>query len=264
MASRSAVLGVLVTYSSEKEILKYIEDYMNFPSAEEPLLIVTPNVEQIEYAYTNKHFFSILNDSASVALPDGAGVVWGFRQYYPNIHIKRITGTDFCQKLVSIYGDNYTFALLGGYGKSARTALNHIKTSAKHHGWADSLITFNVQGETIKAVGVETDEYIDQLAKKIKDSRTRFVFIGLGVPKQEYLMEELRKRLAEYKVVLMAVGGAFDYISGQKKRAPKLLQETGLEWLWRLVSEPWRIRRQLALPMFVWHIFKHKHLHMLK
>ena len=82
------------------------------------------------------------------------------------------------------------------------------------------------------------------------------MFVALGAPKQEYYIEEMAKKTKG--VVYMAVGGSFDIISGRLRRAPLFMRRMGLEWLWRLILEPWRIRRQLALVEFVWMVLKEK------
>lgn len=116
------------------------------------------------------------------------------------------------------------------------------------------------------------DDYFDQLAKKINDSEVRLVFVGLGAPKQEYYIKAISSQLSaisnknlkaesgELKapVVLMSVGGAFDILSGRIKRAPKFVQQIKLEWLWRLILEPWRIKRQMKLIKYIYLVLKSK------
>jgi len=83
----------------------------------------------------------------------------------------------------------------------------------------------------------------------VRERNTKILFIGFGFPKQEYFISEIAKKLDN--IVLMAVGGTFDFLSGRIARAPQWIQAVGLEWLFRLTREPWRIRRQLVLPEFV-------------
>jgi len=124
-------------------------------------------------------------------------------------------------------------------------------------------------------------QYYQNLLQKIQKTNTRLVFVGLGAPKQEYFIEKLTMSLRDRSdreaisqndmrsprsvasgdlprddkgrgVVLMSVGGAFDMIAGRIPRAPYVVRSMGLEWLWRLVREPWRWRRQRALLKFIW------------
>ena len=73
--------------------------------------------------------------------------------------------------------------------------------------------------------------------------------MGLGAPRQEFWIAENRSRLRVPLVI--GVGGCFDVISGNLKRAPQIFQQMGVEWLWRLLKEPWRFGRMLALPKFM-------------
>jgi N-acetylglucosaminyldiphosphoundecaprenol N-acetyl-beta-D-mannosaminyltransferase len=82
------------------------------------------------------------------------------------------------------------------------------------------------------------------------------LFVALGFPKQE---EWIAANLDKIPVTAaMGVGGSFDYISGNVRRAPQFLRSIGLEWLFRLINEPWRVKRQLMLPKFVYLVLKEK------
>ena len=76
--------------------------------------------------------------------------------------------------------------------------------------------------------------------------------MGLGVPKQEYWLEEYLEKTGA--VVGMGIGGSMDVISGRLTRAPKIWQKVGMEWLYRVIQEPWRWRRLTKLPLFVWYL----------
>ncbi len=117
-------------------------------------------------------------------------------------------------------------------------------------------------------------EYFQALAKRIIDTGVRLVFVGLGAPKQEYFIEKLRKAISDkqkeisknktYHVspisyrpfVFMSVGGSFDEISGRIPMAPTWMRRMGFKWLWRLILEPWRIKRQLALLVFIFLVLR--------
>ena len=82
------------------------------------------------------------------------------------------------------------------------------------------------------------------------------MFVAFGVPKQEFW---IRDRLAHLDgVVAMGVGGSFDVMAGMLKRAPLWMQRNRLEWLYRLLLQPKRIIRMLALPKFMWAVWRHK------
>ena len=82
------------------------------------------------------------------------------------------------------------------------------------------------------------------------------LFVAFGVPKQEFWISDNLEKIPVK--IAIGVGGAFDYISGRVKRAPEWIQNIGLEWLYRLIREPWRLKRQLALLEFIRLVIKEK------
>ncbi|MBT8234699.1 MAG: WecB/TagA/CpsF family glycosyltransferase, partial [Bacteroidia bacterium] len=89
----------------------------------------------------------------------------------------------------------------------------------------------------------------EALLAEFKSIQPNIIFVAMGSPKQEFLMDELIK---QYPALYMGLGGSFDVYSGNKKRAPKLFIKLGLEWFYRLLQEPSRWRRQLAYFVFFW------------
>jgi N-acetylglucosaminyldiphosphoundecaprenol N-acetyl-beta-D-mannosaminyltransferase len=91
---------------------------------------------------------------------------------------------------------------------------------------------------------------VDSMIAEINASQADIVWVGLGSPKQEFWMAEYRERL--HAPVLIGVGAAFDFLTGAKPQAPKWMQRAGMEWLFRLLSEPRRLwRRYAQYPLFV-------------
>lgn len=105
-------------------------------------------------------------------------------------------------------------------------------------------------------VGAENgyfDEITEQqILTKISASKPRFIFVALGVPKQELWIAQHRSVCPD--AIWMGVGGSFDVWAGVKQRAPQWMGKIHLEWLFRLMQEPWRWRRMLVLPQFVWQV----------
>ena len=95
-------------------------------------------------------------------------------------------------------------------------------------------------------------EDTDEICAAIRRAETDILFVGLGVPKQEYWLEEYLGKTGA--VVGMGIGGSMDVISGRLTRAPKIWQKVGMEWLYRVIQEPWRWRRLTKLPLFVWYL----------
>lgn len=112
----------------------------------------------------------------------------------------------------------------------------------------------------INAEGEQDEErYIREIVEQIEQKDIRVLFVALGFPKQEYLIDRIREHLSrsslKHPVVLMAVGGSLDYISGHVKRAPVWIRDHGGEWIYRLLREPWRMPRQIRGGEFFWRVF---------
>jgi N-acetylglucosaminyldiphosphoundecaprenol N-acetyl-beta-D-mannosaminyltransferase len=258
------------------------------------LFIATPNPEQIVYASGDRHFRDLLN-RADITLPDGVGITWAikFLHALPTTNhspqtISTIPGIDFMENLVAVAArERVPIALIGSWGNLALKAFDCLaETHPGLKGWAEDGPEIEIVNNELRIMNNEQDQkihnslftlhnsnenvYFDQLAKRIIDSGIRIVFVGLGAPKQEYFIEALshqlsvismsksRKLTAESGVIFMSVGGSFDEISGKVTRAPSWVSAMGMKWLWRLILEPWRIKRQLALVKFVWMVLIEK------
>lgn len=218
------ILGIHIATDNKETILEEVKKWL-VENNGKPRIIVTPNAEQLVFARQNMRFAGMLN-RADVAIPDGFPVS-------RLLHVPRIPGVEFMEDLVRLAakrGD--TIGLIGGYGGLAVRALECLKaTYPGLRGWA-----------------IEPEGYsLQQIVQKIRKTNTRFVFVGLGAPKQEYFIARMAR---ESQSIYMSVGGAFDMISGTIQRAPVPIRKVGLEWLWRLFQEPWRWKRQLALVKF--------------
>jgi N-acetylglucosaminyldiphosphoundecaprenol N-acetyl-beta-D-mannosaminyltransferase len=284
------ILGFPISVEDCGTILKYIEKYLNGTPknrskvAQRPLTIVTPNPEQLVRATSTPLFGEVLK-KADIAVPDGIGVVIAMRFLGASGPISRVTGVDLVYKL-STYASKrgVRIGLIGGNAGLAERAGECL---AKMHPqldlWAidgpdvsvddeasDGVgdtkrhVTDSLTGRIMSVVrvnGEKTENYIKRRAKDIKRQEICMVFVGLGAPKQEYLMyllgQEL-KRLKHGPVVLMAVGGSFDFISGRVHRAPRIVRQMGCEWLWRLVRQPWRWHRQLALITYIYLVIRER------
>jgi N-acetylglucosaminyldiphosphoundecaprenol N-acetyl-beta-D-mannosaminyltransferase len=243
------VLGISVTNSSKNEILEEIQKYLfrHDRKKQKPLKIFTPNTEQLVFAHKNPSFADILNQ-ADISLPDTVGIVGASRFLANNPIQKSIPGVEFMEDLVELTENNHVpIALIGGRDNLAVETLGCLRQKYKElqGSWAED-------GPEIAVDNLGDKVYFFSLAKRIADSGTKIVFVALGPPKQEYFIEDLAKALGSYTVVLMVVGGSFDIISGRLQRAPVWMRSLGLEWFWRLLLEPRRIRRQVALVEFVW------------
>lgn len=225
------ILGVGVTNASEDKILEYIVDHIK--NGHKLLSIVTPNPEIIMYARTHPEFRKILNE-ADLAINDGVGVTLGGYLLGKGV-IPRTTGVDLMEKLVNQVSKSAGTAILfGGKGNVAEKTSECLQ---KKYSGLNILYANSVWNET-----------------KLKGKKADILFVAMGFPKQEMWIFENLDRIPTK--VAMGVGGAFDFISGNVPRAPKFLRSVGLEWLYRLVIQPWRWKRQLALVSFALLVFQ--------
>ncbi|MFA5622083.1 MAG: WecB/TagA/CpsF family glycosyltransferase [Thermovirgaceae bacterium] len=187
----------------------------------------------------DKHFREIVA-GADLVLPDGKGLTWALG--FLGIHaLQRIPGVEFVERLCRLASmEGWPVFLLGSAPGVAEKAAQNLKTlypglviGGARHGY------------------IEAAE-MPRLLDEIKNSGSRFIFVGMGVPRQETWIHEYHRQLPG--TISIGVGGSFDVISGNLRRAPLFLQKAGLEWLFRLIQEPWRWSRVRRLPLFVYHV----------
>lgn len=227
------VLGVKVTAADSKSILKYIDSKLQ--KKDSRVFVATPNPEMLVYATKHSSFKEILN-SADIALPDGVGVTLGAWLLGKGI-VRRITGVDMLEKLALLASENaYSMGLFGGIEGVAERAADCLRKK--------------YPGVNIVYASSELD------VGKMRRRNIDILLVALGHPKQEVWIHENLGKL-QVKVAI-GVGGSFDYLAGQVNRAPQFLRSIGLEWLYRLISQPWRWRRQLALIEYIGLIIQEK------
>lgn len=223
------VLGVKIDDVSENGALDLVKSWLKGNGKH---YIVTPNPEFVVKAQNDPEFKKVLNE-ADLAVPDGVGLNWfgGVKN--------RVPGVDLMEDLVKLGADlGFTVGFLGGSeGIAEKTA---IILKAKYPklkvALAISGLTVNVKGEIVDKADLSF-------------SKSDLLFIAFGHGKQEkWIAENLPKIPVK---VAMGVGGSFNYLSGEVPRAPKILRNLGLEWLFRLITQPWRFKRQLVLIQFV-------------
>ncbi|MEX1061930.1 MAG: WecB/TagA/CpsF family glycosyltransferase, partial [Patescibacteria group bacterium] len=206
--------------------------------------VVTPNPEFIMSAIKDKEFTQILN-KADLSVPDGAGLVWASRIWGTPLQ-GRVAGRDLfwelCLEASRRGGRVFLLGAAPGVAEKTAQVLKRRIPKIKIAG------TFAGDGspkgdeETINRINQSAHQPIDLL------------FVAYGHGKQE---RWIKRNLNKVKVkVAVGVGGTFDYVSGQAVLAPKFIRRLGLEWLYRLAREPWRMKRQWALLPFSFLTFK--------
>ena len=208
---KKIILGVKIDDINIDRAVNTVEGWLKKPGK---YYIVTPNPEFLVTAQDNQEFKNILN-GADLAIPDGVGLkLAGIKN--------TIAGTDLMESLVELAAEKtYTIGLLGGKEGIAERTAECLKRK-----YPELKISFLA-------------------ARDFAIPATNILFVAFGHPKQEYWIAENLDKIPVK--VAMGVGGAFDYISGAVPRAPGWIRGLGFEWLFRLVVQPWRIKRQISL-----------------
>lgn len=254
MLNKNTFLGVGITNETNDDILEYLLQRLKL---DEKFYIVTPNPEILVYANSHKNFKNILN-SAEISLADGAGLFMA--SIFMGKPLKqRIPGVDFIEYICKNTVRNpISMGFLGGRGKVAEKTAEcllakypHLRIVYVSEEWREAGFVdehrSKVKNQNSK---IQFKSQNDQRLNT-KDQRPEIdlLFVAFGHPKQEeWIFTHLDKIPVK---AAMGVGGAFDYISGGVNRAPLVMRALGLEWLFRLVKEPWRWKRQLALIEFI-------------
>lgn len=233
------VLGVRVDRVSQEQALEWMMEIIARRRASENGLlcqqIITVNPEFVMAAQRDENFRRIINQAALV-VADGVGVVWATR--YLKVPVpERITGVD---TLVALAGRcaaaGYRLYLLGAAPGVAE------ETAARLQGLAPGL---QIAGTYAGSPALSEEE---EIIERIRAAQTDVLCVAYGAPAQDIWIARNLSRLPA--ALAIGVGGAYDFISGRQRRAPRQMQRFGLEWLYRLYREPWRWRRMLALPRF--------------
>lgn len=207
-----------------------------------PFFIATPNPEMLLEARKSLFFRQILQHT-DLNIPDGFGIILASK-FLRNALPKRVTGTDLMQKICESATSSTKIFLLGageGVAENAKLELEKAYPQVKIVG------TYS---------GSPDAEEEKRIQKMITLSEADMLFVAFGAPKQELWLARNLPHLPTVKVA-MGVGGAFDFIAGIRKRAPMWMQKIGLEWLYRLIKQPSRIRRIYnATVVFPWIFLK--------
>ncbi len=197
-------------------------------------LVATVNPEFIMRANRDDAFARVL-DSADLCLADGAGVVWAARRQGCKMS-GPVTGTDMILPLAGMCAARGFRLFLLGAAPGVAVEL------------ASKLRAEHPRLEVAAHAGSPDRAGDDEALNLIRAHRTQVLLVAFGAPKQELWIDRLKDRLDI--AVGIGVGGAFDYLTGRVRRAPRWMRKAGLEWLFRLAHQPWRARRMAVLPVY--------------
>jgi N-acetylglucosaminyldiphosphoundecaprenol N-acetyl-beta-D-mannosaminyltransferase len=271
---KAKILNIGVDSTSRARVLRFLrlnlEKWAKNQRKGKGLFVVTPNPEQVVCAQTDEEFAKIIN-SADIAVPDAIGLVLAncflnlpnpknkfvrapllfgqglfvgfstlFNKESPKREFSVIKGRKMFVDLVKLANkNNWRVYLLGGEGDASKKAARVLKRKYK------KVVIKCTGGPKLDIVGTPVSEQDREIEKNIVSEINRFkphlLFVGFGAPKQEkWTYRQLRKLNVG---CAMVVGGTFDYVSGMVKIPPRSFERLGLEWLWRLFTQPRRFKR---------------------
>ena len=241
MKEIETILGVpVVPYTMDEAVAKLTQDTLE----QKRNFVVTANAEIIMMAQDDSEYKQLLTESADLVLPDGAGTVWA-GNYLGYTIPERVAGYDLYLRLLEEAAKNgIPVYFFGGKPGIAEEAAEEGKRRWPGLKVADC------------RNGYFSAEEEPEILDGINRSGAAILFAALGAPKQEKWLAKYREQLKP--CLLMGIGGSFDVLAGKMQRAPKWMQDAKLEWLFRLMKQPSRFGRMLALPKFVFAVREDK------
>jgi N-acetylglucosaminyldiphosphoundecaprenol N-acetyl-beta-D-mannosaminyltransferase len=203
-------------------------------------LVATVNPEFVMRARSDQDFARVL-ESADLCLADGSGVVWAARRQGCAMR-EPVTGVDLIPPLAALCARRgFRIFLLG----AAPGVANDLATRLR----------VEHPGLEVEAHAGTPDPSADAATLAlIRAHKPQVLLVAYGHPKQELWIDRMHESLGV--AVAMGVGGSFDYLTGRIPRAPTWMRRAGLEWLFRLVRQPWRVRRMAVLPIYALRVLR--------
>ncbi|MCY3798386.1 MAG: WecB/TagA/CpsF family glycosyltransferase [Chloroflexi bacterium] len=239
--SRLKILGVPVDAITYDDWMNQISKWVEADIGAQHVCTVNP--EFIIVARRDPIFFNILN-RAAICVPDGVGLLWASRHLGAPLP-ERVTGSDGVPLIARHAAEKgWKIFFLGAGEGIAERAAGILK--AQHQ----QLIISGAYG------GSPAEREEDEIVAMINASGADILLVAFGAPKQD---KWIARNLPRLEVAMaMGVGGSFDFIAGVVPRAPQWMRDRGLEWFYRLLRQPWRLRRMLRLPRFVIAVLRQK------
>lgn len=251
------IMGINVLSAPESMVLASVKQKV---SDSVKFSIVTPNPELVLMAQKNSELKNALN-SADFAIPDGIGLNYASKFLFGK-SINIIHGRKLFIELIKLSNENkWKVFFLGGTGNEAAFAASKLKSFGVSDNKNLKLKIETAKGPKLNERGevvTEVDRKIEiDMIQKINKFAPQILFVAFGNPKQEIW---IYNNLSKLNIGgAMAVGGTFRYIAGLSKLPPKWMEKLELEWVWRLITEPFRFKRILnAFPIFPLKVFWYK------
>ena len=236
MENKISLLGAGIHNVTMEEAMTVIDSFVAEGGLHQ---VITLNAEILYQAQENQRLLRLIN-KADLVTPDGSGIVWG-ADYLGMTLKERVSGIDLLWEICRVAPEKgWRIYLLGAAPGVAEQAAANLKI--KYEG-------ISIAGVRNGYFDMSSQEEVQSIVEEVRQAQADILFIAMGAPRQEYFIEDYGK---EFGVkVAIGVGGSFDVVAGNVKRAPVFMQKMGIEWLWRLLCQPSRWKRMMNLPRFV-------------
>lgn len=220
------------------------ESLMNYVEGLDKVNIISGNPEVLFNGLNNSMLHKSFNDKDSIIIPDGVGTVIASKLIKEPVK-EKIAGIDVVREVLikadkegrSVYFLGATEEVVLKCVKNIKEDYPNLKIAGYHNGFFDL-------------------NNCEDIIVSIKESRPWAVLVAMGSPRQEIFIEKI-KNITGTKIY-MGVGGVFDIFAGNLKRAPKWMISLGLEWMYRVIKEPFRIKRLISIPKFLLIVLKNR------
>jgi len=242
MTTRLHILGIPIDAATFDSLLESIAGWIAGGNRVYQICTVSP--EFVMIAQDDPGFMRVLR-GADLCVADGVGLLFAAR-YLGHPLPERVTGSDGVPRIAERAArEGWKLFLLGAWPGVAEQAAARL---------TERCPGLNIVGTYAGSPALEEN---DSILERVNASGADILFVAYGAPQQDLWIARNRERLNVR--VAMGVGGTFDFVAGVVPRAPVWMRKAALEWVYRLYKQPWRWRRMLRLPRFVWAVLWHRH-----
>jgi bacterial polymer biosynthesis proteins, WecB/TagA/CpsF family len=230
------ILKYNIFNGTKLELINYIEKF-------DKVNIISGNPEVLHNGLNNEILFSSFTGENAVIIPDGVGTVLAAKIVRKPVK-EKIAGIEVMEEIIkkcekegrSIYLIGAKRDILESCIEKLKIKYPNLNIAGSHDGYFDL-------------------KNCDHILTDIQNKKPYAIFVAMGSPRQDiFIIDNMDKLKCK---VFMGVGGSFDVFSGKIKRAPKWMISLGLEWLYRVSKEPWRIKRLTSIPKFLLQVIKY-------
>lgn len=236
-----SIFGVDIFNIDFKEATEIVKGFLK---EEKMHKIFTPNTEIVMDAKKDDNIRNIIN-SGDLVIADGIGLIYGSKMRKKPLK-ERVTGFDLSMELINIANEEgYSLYLLGAKPGVAEKAAENLKKDYPNL----NLVGYHDGYFKGTHLGIKNHPEEEAVIEELNNLKPDIIFLGLGFPKQEIWINENADKLNSKLII--GNGGVIDILSGEMKRAPEIFIKLNLEWFYRLMTNPSRIKRQMAIPKFL-------------